>query len=124
MEKLRATWARLAELKPAFFSVTYGAGGSTRERTFAVVKEIAAGRIAFADWLRGFGNLVIIDHGDDYLSIYGYNESVLRGAGQMVRAGEAIASVGNSGGSEESGLYFELRHRGQPIDPLRWLSLR
>lgn len=88
------------------------------------VKAIAAGRIAFADWLRGFGNLVIIDHGDDYLSIYGYNESVLRGAGQMVRAGEAIASVGNSGGSEESGLYFELRHRGQPIDPLRWLSLR
>lgn len=88
------------------------------------VKAIADGRIAFADWLRGFGNLVIVDHGEDYLSIYGYNESLLRSAGQLVRAGEAIASVGNSGGSEESGLYFELRHRGQPIDPLRWLSLR
>lgn len=93
-----------------------GAGGE--------VKAVAAGRIAFADWLRGFGNLVIVDHGDDYLSIYGYNESLLRGVGQTVRAGDAIASVGNSGGSEESGLYFELRHRGQPIDPLRWVSLR
>lgn len=88
------------------------------------VKAVASGRIAFADWLRGFGNLVIVDHGEGYLSIYGYNESVLRGAGQTVRAGDAIASVGNSGGSEESGLYFELRHRGQPIDPLRWVSLR
>lgn len=93
-----------------------GAGGE--------VKAVAAGRIAFADWLRGFGNLMIVDHGDDYLSIYGYNESLLRSVGQTVRAGDAIASVGNSGGSEESGLYFELRHRGQPIDPLRWVSLR
>lgn len=88
------------------------------------VKAVASGRIAFADWLRGFGNLVIVDHGEGYLSIYGYNESLLRSAGQLVRAGDAIASVGNSGGSEESGLYFELRHRGQPIDPLRWVSLR
>lgn len=88
------------------------------------VKAVAAGRIAFADWLRGFGNLVIVDHGDDYMSIYGYNESVLRGVGESVRAGDPIASVGNSGGSQESGLYFELRHRGQPIDPMRWVSLR
>lgn len=88
------------------------------------VKAIAAGRVAFADWLRGFGNLVIVDHGDDYLSIYGYNESVLRSVGQSVRAGDIVAAVGNTGGSEESGLYFELRHRGQPMDPLRWVSLR
>lgn len=88
------------------------------------VKAVADGRVAFADWLRGFGNLVIVDHGEGYLSIYGYNESVLRRVGQTVRAGDVVASVGNTGGSEESGLYFELRHRGQPIDPLRWVSLR
>lgn len=88
------------------------------------VRAVAGGRIAFADWLRGFGNLVIVDHGDDYMSIYGYNESLLRGVGEIVHGGDAIASVGNSGGSEESGLYFELRHRGQPIDPMRWVSLR
>lgn len=95
-----------------------------RAATGGEVKAIATGRIAFADWLRGFGNLVIVDHGDGYLSIYGYNESVLRSVGQTVRAGDVVASVGNTGASEESGLYFELRHRGQPIDPLRWVSLR
>ena len=95
-----------------------------RAGTGGEVKAVAAGRIAFADWLRGFGNLVIVDHGEDYMSIYGYNESVVKGVGETVRAGDAIASVGNSGGSEESGLYFELRHRGQPIDPMRWVSLR
>ena len=95
-----------------------------RAGTGGEVKAVAAGRIAFADWLRGFGNLVIVDHGDDFMSIYGYNESVLKAVGETVRAGDAIASVGNSGGSEESGLYFELRHRGQPIDPMRWVSLR
>jgi len=88
------------------------------------VKAVAAGQVVFADWLRGFGNLVVVDHGDAFLSVYGNNQSLLKETGQNVRAGEAIATVGSSGGNPESGLYFELRHQGQPFDPLRWVSLR
>lgn len=85
------------------------------------VKAIAAGRVVFADWLRGFGNLLIVDHGDQYLSIYGGNETMYKQAGQTVNAGEAIATVGSTGGAEKPGLYFELRHRGEPFDPLGWV---
>jgi murein hydrolase activator len=88
------------------------------------VKAIASGRVVFSEWMRGFGNLLIIDHGDAYLSIYGYNDSLLKQVGQAVRGGETIATVGNSGGNPESGLYFELRHKGQPIDPMKWASLK
>lgn len=88
------------------------------------VHAVAGGTVVYADWLRGFGNLMIVDHGDDFLSVYGNNQSLLRQAGTAVRAGESIATVGASGGGEESGLYFELRHQGQPFDPLRWISLR
>lgn len=105
-------------------------GGTTWKGVFiraphgADVKAIATGRVVFADWLRGFGNLIILDHGDSYLSVYGNNESVFKTVGQPVQAGETISSVGNSGGNAESGLYFELRHQGQPLDPLRWVTLR
>lgn len=88
----------------------------------AEVRAVAPGQVVFADWLRGFGNLAIVDHGDGYLSVYGNNESLFKTVGQPVKAGEAIASVGNSGGNPETGLYFELRHLGQPIDPLKWVS--
>lgn len=88
------------------------------------VHAVADGTVVYADWLRGFGNLMIVDHGDDFLSVYGNNQSLLREAGQDIKAGEAIATVGASGGGEESGLYFELRHQGQPFDPLRWISLK
>jgi septal ring factor EnvC (AmiA/AmiB activator) len=84
------------------------------------VKAVAAGAVVFSDWLRGFGNLLVIDHGDDFLSVYGNNESLLATVGASVRSGEAVATVGNSGGNPESGLYFELRHRGQAFDPLKW----
>ncbi|MDR1709363.1 MAG: peptidoglycan DD-metalloendopeptidase family protein [Candidatus Accumulibacter sp.] len=90
----------------------------------AEVKAIAAGRVVWADWMRGVGNLLIVDHGDGYLSVYGYNDAVLKQVGDAVQGGDAIAAAGNSGGNPESGLYFELRHRGQPIDPLQWVSLR
>ncbi len=90
----------------------------------AEVRAIAPGRVVFADWLRGFGNLLIIDHGDAYLSVYGNNQSLFRQTGDTVKSGETIASVGNSGGNPESGLYFELRQQGQAIDPLKWVSLR
>ena len=88
------------------------------------VKAIANGRVVFADWMRGFGNLLIVDHGDAYLSIYGNNDSLLKQVGQSVKGGETVATVGNSGGNPESGLYFELRHQGQPIDPMKWASLK
>jgi len=88
------------------------------------VKAVAAGAVVFSDWLRGFGNLLILDHGDDFLSVYGNNESLLAAVGATVKSGESVATVGNSGGNPESGLYFELRHRGQPFDPLKWASNR
>ncbi len=86
------------------------------------VKAIAAGRVVFADWLRGFGNLLIIDHGSGYMSLYGNNESLFKQVGDIVHSGENVASVGNSGGNEESGLYFELRYEGKPFDPMKWVS--
>ncbi len=88
------------------------------------VRAIAGGRVVFADWMRGFGNLLIIDHSDGYLSIYGNNDSLYKQVGDNIRGGEAIAVVGNSGGNPESGLYFELRYQGQPLDPLKWVNLR
>lgn len=86
------------------------------------VKAVAAGRVVYADWLRGFGNLLIVDHGDGYMSLYGNNETLFKQVGDTLRGGDTIASVGNSGGNENSGLYFELRHEGQPFDPLKWIS--
>lgn len=88
----------------------------------ADVKAIAGGRIVFAEWLRGFGNLLIVDHGGQYMSIYGNNQALLKRAGDVVKAGDSIASAGNSGGNEESGLYFELRHQGRAFDPADWVK--
>ncbi len=89
----------------------------------AEVKSIASGRVVFADWLRGFGNLIILDHGDGYMSLYGNNQAVLKQVGDSVRAGDVIASVGNSGGNEANGLYYELRNQSRPFDPLSWSRL-
>lgn len=86
------------------------------------VHAVAPGQVVFAEWMRGFGNLLILDHGAGYLTIYGNNESVLKQVGDNVRTGDAIATTGASGGSTESGLYFEARHEGQPFDPLKWVS--
>lgn len=88
----------------------------------ADVKAIAGGRVVFAEWLRGFGNLIIVDHGDQYMSIYGNNQAVLKRAGDTVKTGDIIANAGNSGGNEQSGLYFEMRHQGRAFDPIGWLG--
>lgn len=90
----------------------------------ADVKAVAAGQVVFAEWLRGFGNLIIIDHGNQYMTIYGNNQSVLKRAGDIVKTGDIIANAGNSGGNEQSGLYFEMRHQGRAFDPLGWITLR
>ncbi len=86
----------------------------------AQIRAVARGRVAFADWLRGYGLLLILDHGDGYMSLYGRCESLLAAEGEWVEANAAIALAGDSGGASATGLYFELRHRGQALDPAGW----
>lgn len=84
------------------------------------VRAVHGGRVVFADWLRGAGLLVILDHGNGYLSLYGHNQSLLKSAGDIVKAGEAISTVGDSGGQDAAGLYFAIRQQGRPTDPSQW----
>ena len=85
------------------------------------VRAVHGGQVIYADWLRGQGLLMVVDHGDGWLSLYGQNHSLLRSVGERVNAGDVIARAGASGGSELSGLYFEIRHNGQPLDPTEWI---
>jgi septal ring factor EnvC (AmiA/AmiB activator) len=84
------------------------------------VRAVYNGRIAYADWLPGLGLLIIVDHGDGYLSLYGHNERLFKGTGEQVRAGETLASAGDSGGRARPELYFEIRRAGKPVDPVPW----
>jgi len=86
------------------------------------VKAIAAGQVVYSDWLRGFGNLLIIDHGNNYMSLYGNNETLYKQVGDILHGGDTIATVGNSGGNADFGLYFELRYKSKPLDPVKWLA--
>lgn len=86
------------------------------------VRAIHAGRVAFSDWLRGFGMLLILDHGNGFMSLYGYNQQLLKQAGDWVSAGEILALGGSSGGRETAGLYFAIRHNGKPLNPGHWCS--
>lgn len=86
----------------------------------STVRAIHGGRVVFADWLRGAGQLVILDHGNGYLSLYGHNQRLLKSAGDIVKAGEPIATVGNSGGQDQSALYFAIRQQGRASDPVQW----
>jgi septal ring factor EnvC (AmiA/AmiB activator) len=88
------------------------------------VRAVAGGQVVYAEWIRGFGNLLILDHGEAYLSIYANNESLLKQVGDLVGAGETVATTGASGGNEETGLYFEMRYLGRAFDPLRWVKLK
>ncbi|MCM8564001.1 murein hydrolase activator EnvC family protein [Thauera linaloolentis] len=111
------------------FGAPRAEGGTTwkgvfiRAGTGADVKAVAAGEVVYSDWLRGYGNLIIVDHGGDYLTVYGNNDTLLKEVGDAVSGGDAIASVGTSGGAGDSGLYFELRHQGRPLDPMQWVRL-
>ena len=86
------------------------------------VASIHHGRVVFADWFRGSGLLLIIDHGDGYMSLYAHNQALLRDVGEWVSGGSPVAMVGNSGGQQEAALYFEIRHDGKPINPDAWMS--
>ena len=112
------------------FGAPRGAAGSEAKGVFIrapegrPVRAIGRGQVVYSDWMRGFGNLLIVDHGESYLSIYANNEALLKQVGDAVIPGEPIASTGSSGGNEETGLYFELRHLGRAFDPLRWVRLK
>ena len=88
------------------------------------VRAVYHGRVAFADWLAGMGLLVIVDHGEGYMTLYGYNETILKNTGDWVAPGDVIATVGDSGGQAQAGLYFELRRGTRPENPRRWVSRR
>ena len=112
------------------FGAPRAEGGTRWRGIFIRAKEgeqivaVAPGEVVFSDWLRGYGNLLIIEHDDDYLTIYGNNDALLRVVGDRIAAGMPIASVGASGGGQDSGLYFEIRHKGQPVDPMQWIRAR
>ena len=88
----------------------------------AEVSALADGRVVHAGWQRGFGNLIVVSHGTNYLAVYANNETLLKNVGAAVKAGDPIATVGNTGGNEESGLYFEIRHMAKPLDPASWIK--
>lgn len=86
------------------------------------IRAIHHGKVLFSDWLRGFGLMTILDHGDGYMSLYGHNQALLKQVGDYVEAGETIALLGQSGGQNQPSLYFEIRHKGQPVNPSKWLQ--
>jgi septal ring factor EnvC (AmiA/AmiB activator) len=86
------------------------------------VRAVSQGRVAFADWLRGFGLLLIIDHGDGYMSLYGQNQALYKEVGEWVDSEEVVATLGASGGQTDAGLYFELRYKGRPQNPVKWCA--
>jgi septal ring factor EnvC (AmiA/AmiB activator) len=88
----------------------------------AEVRAIARGRVAYADWLRGFGLLLIVDHGNNYMSLYGNNRTLYKEVGEWVKGGEVVATVGSSGGQSSDGLYLEMRKKGRPFDPGPWFA--
>lgn len=123
--KLR--WPAAGRLTNRFGTPRSGSGLQWQGVTIAAaeggkVRAVAKGRVAFADWMRGFGLLLIIDHGDGYMSLYGHNQALYKEVGEWVDSGEAVATLGSSGGQNLAGLYFELRHKGRPVNPVNWFA--
>lgn len=88
----------------------------------APVSAVSDGVVLYADWLKGFGLVTIVDHGEGYMSVYGRNQALLKNVGEIVKAGDTISLVGTSGGQELAGLYFEIRHKGKALNPSQWLK--
>lgn len=129
-EPFASARGRLAWPVQGRIATAFGAADDSGRRSSGVLISAAAGtavhavshgRVAFADWLRGYGLMIIVDHGDGYMSLYGGNETLLKDVGDWVDAGTTIASSGASGGQKTPGLYFELRAKGQAVDPRGWL---
>lgn len=89
-------------------------------REGADIHAVTAGKVVYADWLRGYGLMIIVDHGKGYMSLYAFNQSLHKSVGEHVRAGETLASVGRSGGRADAALYFGIREKGRPVDPAQW----
>ena len=95
-----------------------------KSREGSEVYAVASGKVVFSDWIKGFGNIIIIDHGKGYMSLYGNNDSLLKESNDIVKGGSVIALVGNSGGNLTNGLYYELRKNSKPFNPLKWTTLK
>lgn len=127
--KGRVPWPAKGKISNQFDKPRDNSGTSLKWRGIIIhsnpgesVHAITGGTVVFSDWMNGYGLLTIIDHGDNYMSLYGQNESLLKSAGEHVAAGEKIALVGKSGGFYQNGLYFEIRYKGKPINPASWCS--
>lgn len=114
--------ARFGQKRSGAVSTLAWRGLLIRARQGQDVVAAGPGTVVFSDWMRGFGNLLIVDHGSNYLSVYANNETLYKNVGDSVKQGETIASVGSSGGEDAPGLYFELRYKGKPFDPARWIA--
>lgn len=123
----RLNWPSRGRIVERFGAAADGERGSQgvliAAKVGSEIRAVSHGRVVYADWLRGYGLLLIIDHGEGYLSLYGYNETLLKEVGDWVDGGEIVASSGDSGGRREAGLYFELRHDGKAFDPVAWMRL-
>ena len=121
----RLNWPLRGRIVQRFGAVADGESGShgvlIAAKEGSEVHAVSHGRVVYADWLRGYGLLLIVDHGDGYLSLYGYNETLLKDVGDWVDTADAIATSGDSNGRKSAGLYFELRHDGKAVDPAPWL---
>ncbi len=124
-QKGKMPWPVKGKLKARFGSAKRGglkwdgifiSGPEGRE-----VKAVYDGKVVFADWLRGFGLMLILDHGDGYMTLYGHNQSLVKQPGELVKAQEVVAALGSSGGQAEPGVYFAMRYKGEPINPEKWI---
>lgn len=122
--KGKLKWPSRGRLKHKFGQNKYGRlkwkGVLINAKEGASVTTIHNGKVVFADWLKGFGWVIVIDHGKGFMSLYGHNQALLKSVGEEVSQGELIALVGQSGGQDNPGLYFEIRHKGQAINPTKW----
>lgn len=122
--KGKLNWPSQGQIKHRFGTLKHGSfrwkGVLLNAKEGASVKSIADGQVLFADWLKGFGWVIIVDHGEDFMSLYGHNQALLKEVGDKIVQGEMIALVGQSGGQTNPSLYFEIRHKGLAVNPVKW----
>lgn len=124
LTKGKLSWPSKGRIRHRYNSIRQGQirwkGVLLSSQSGANVNAIANGKVLFADWVRGMGLVMVLDHGKDYLSVYGHAQTLLRQAGDEVRVGDTIALVGQSGGQSQPSLYFEMRYKGKPVNPSHW----